>query len=69
MNIREKINVRFDLLEKQLEADDHLKSDEGAATVLESISSVAKFTPILSSAERDFINAAKFAVSEKKRWV
>jgi hypothetical protein len=69
MNIKEKIAARLENLEKHLVAGDHLKSDEGAVAVSDLISSIAKFASILSSADRDFLNAAKVAVSEKKPWI
>jgi len=68
MNIKEKINKRFDDLEAALIAGKHLESDEAANEVEDLISSIAKFTSVLSSAERDFINAAKLAVENKKVW-
>jgi hypothetical protein len=69
VNIKEKITLRLDALEKRLLSGDHLKSAEDVVAVLDLISSIAKFTPILSSADRDFLNAAKMAVAEKKPWM
>lgn len=68
MNIKEKIAARLDELEKLLLAGDHLKSAEGIVAVLDLIASIAKFTSILSSADRDFLNAAKIAVADTKPW-
>jgi hypothetical protein len=68
MNIKEKIRNRLVELESALSAGDHLKSAEGTIAVLELISSIAKFTSILSDVERDFINAAKMAVADKVEW-
>ena len=68
MNIKEKIAVRLDNLEKHLLAGDHLKSAEGVVAVLDLIASIAQFSSALSDSERDFINAAKMAVADKKRW-
>jgi hypothetical protein len=68
VNVKEKIAMRLDALEKHLLAGDHLKSAEGVVAVLNLISSIAKFTSILSSADRDFLNAAKMAVADKKPW-
>lgn len=68
MNIKEKIKKRFDDLEEALISGKHLESDDTAKEVEELISSIAKFTSVLSSAERDFINAAKLAVEDKKVW-
>lgn len=68
MNIKEKIKKRFDDLEEALISGKHLESDDTAKEVEDLISSIAKFTSVLSSAERDFINAAKLAVEDKKVW-
>jgi hypothetical protein len=68
MNVKEKVAARLDDLEKCLLAGDHLKSAEGVVAVLDLISSLSKFTSFLSSADRDFINAAKMAVADKVEW-
>ena len=68
MSIKEKIKKRFDDLEEALISGKHLESDDTAKEVEDLISSIAKFTSVLSSAERDFINAAKLAVEDKKVW-
>lgn len=69
MNVKEKIAARLDELEKHLLSGDHLKSAEGVVAVLDLIASVSKFTSSLSSADRDFLNAAKMAVADKKPWM
>jgi hypothetical protein len=68
MNIKEKIKNRFDDLEEALISGKHLESDGSAKAIEDLIASIAKFTSVLSSAERDFINAAKLAVEDKKVW-
>jgi phage regulator Rha-like protein len=68
MNFKEKIKKRFDDLEEALISGKHLESDDSAKEVEDLISSIAKFTSVLSSAERDFINSAKLAVEDKKFW-
>jgi hypothetical protein len=69
VTIKDKIAARLDALEKHLRAGHHLKSAEGVVEVLNLISSIAKFSSVLSSAERDFVNAAKMAVAAKKPWM
>jgi hypothetical protein len=69
MNFKEKVAERLDDLEKHLRAGDHLKTAEGVVAVLDLIASIAKFSSVLSSAERDFINAAKRAVADKQPWM
>jgi hypothetical protein len=68
LDIKEKIAARLDDLEEHLLAGEHLKSAEGVVAVLNLIAYIAKFTSVLTSAERDFINAAKMAVAERKEW-
>lgn len=66
MSIKDKISERMVELESSLKAGKHLVSED---EVTQLISSIAKFTSILSSADRDFLNAAKMAVAEKKPWM
>jgi hypothetical protein len=68
VSIKDKISVRLKELEKYLLAGDHLKSAEGVVVVLDMIASITKFTSMLSDEERDFINAARMAVNDKKEW-
>jgi hypothetical protein len=56
----------MDELEAFLISGKHLES---ADEVNQLISSISKFTSILSSADRDFLNAAKLAVEDKKHWL
>ncbi|WP_160147982.1 hypothetical protein [Cereibacter sphaeroides] len=67
MDLREKIEQRFDNLEKVLIAGDHLTA-EGAADVAGLIGQIAKFSSILNDEQIDFLNAAKFAVSDNQIW-
>lgn len=69
MNVKEKIVARLDDLENHLRAGEHLKSAEGVVAVLDLIAFIAKFASALSSADRDFLNAAKMAVADKKPWM
>ena len=64
--IREKIEARLDALEDSLQRQDHLAEDP--VTVLEILASVSKFYSALSEEQRDFIQAARWAISEKKEW-
>ncbi len=68
MNIKEKIAARLDDLEEHLLAGEHLESADGVVAVLNLIAYIAKSASLLTSAERDFLNAAKMAVAEKKEW-
>jgi len=64
--IRAKIEARLDALEHALLRQDHLAEDPDA--VLEILASVSKFYSALSEEQRDFIQAARWAISEKKEW-
>ena len=64
--IRAKIEARLDALEESLLRQDHLAEDPVA--VLEILASVSKFYSALSEEQRDFIQAARWAISEKKEW-
>lgn len=67
MDLREKIEQRLDNLEKALIAGDHL-TVAGAADVVGLIGQISKFAPILNDEQIDFLNAAKFAVSDNQKW-
>lgn len=67
LNIREKIELRFDELEAKLSLNGHLGS-EGAAEVAVLIASISKFTSILSEEQRDFLNSAWVAVEDQLTW-
>jgi len=66
--IRKKIDTRLDNLEAALKSGKHLKDGDEFLDVLTLIESIAKFWSILTDAERDFINASRYAVEEQKEW-
>lgn len=68
MNVREKIKTRLDILEADLKAGRHLGDEQNRDDMNELISSVGKFSSVLSSSDRDFINAAKHAVADSLPW-
>ena len=63
--IRQRIEERLNLLESMLSAQKHLSDP---ADVLEVIASVSKFYSVLTEEQRDFINAARWAIEEQKEW-
>jgi len=65
--IKAKIEARLDALEESLQRQDHLAEDPDA--VLEILASVSKFYSALSEEQRDFIQAARWAVEERKDWM
>lgn len=68
MTITEKIKNRLDDLEANLVSGKHLGSQDESNELEVLISSASKFWSVLSDAERDFINAAKLALNDKKAW-
>ncbi len=65
MNLREKINMRMDILQDWMENNYHLKNPEA---VIEHIRNVSKFWSVLSEEDRDYIHGATYAVEEKVEW-
>ena len=68
MTVRTKIETRLDALEEALQAGEHLKSAEGVLCTLILIQHASKFWRVLTDEERDFVNAARFAVEEEQEW-
>ena len=63
--IRRRIEERLNLLESMLTSQRHI-SDPDA--VFETIASVSKFYSVLTEEQRDFINAARWAIEEQMEW-
>ena len=64
--IRQRIEERLNLLESVLTAQKHITNPDD---VLEAIASVSKFYSVLTEEQREFIQAARFAVEERKDWM
>ena len=56
----------MDQLQEMMENNQHL---EDPTRVEEHIYTVSKFWSALSEEDRDYINAAKYAIEEKMRWM
>lgn len=65
MSIRDKIKTRMDLLQVQMESGLHLTDPN---TVLSNIINVSKFWSVLSEEDRDYLQVARDALEEKKKW-
>lgn len=65
MNVREKIKLRMDTLQKKMEANAHLKHPKD---VEEHIQTVSKFWPALSEEDRDYIDGCRHAIEEQISW-
>ncbi len=66
MKIHDKIEKRLDALEAALRQQRHISDPE---PVLDIIASVSKFWTILKDEDRDYVNAARFALVEKRPWI
>jgi len=68
--IREKIQTRLDLLERGLKAGKHLHSekDNDILEVIKLVESISKFWRILTDEEKDFVHAARIAITEQLPW-
>lgn len=66
--IREKIKNNFDALESAMKAQKHLE-EVSIVEILTLIEACSKYWRVLDDEHRDFLNAVRFAVEEKKLWV
>jgi hypothetical protein len=66
MKIHDKIEQRLDALESVLKQQRHISEPD---EVLEIIASITKFWAALSDEDRDYVNAAKYALEEQRPWI
>ena len=59
--IRSKIEARLDELEALMKARNYAQAEE-------MLSSITKFTSVLTEEQRDFIGAARLAIAENLDW-
>ena len=59
--IREKIEARLDELEALMKARNYAEAEE-------LISSITKFTSVLTEEQRDLLGSAKYAIAENMDW-
>ena len=64
--IRQRIEERLNLLESMLTSQEHITNPDD---VLEAIASVSKFYSVLTEEQREFIQAARLAVVERRDWM
>ncbi|KIN75683.1 hypothetical protein [Sulfitobacter mediterraneus] len=65
MKIHDKIERRLDALEFALKNQEHISEPD---KVLEIIASITKFWTVLGDEDRDYVNAARFALEEQRPW-
>lgn len=65
MKIHDKIEQRLDALESGLKQQRHISEPD---EVLEIIASITKFWAALSDEDRDYVNAARYALEDKLPW-
>ena len=65
-SIRQRIEDRLNLVEQMLISQKHLSDP---AEVLDALATVSKFYSVLSEEQREFIQAARWAVEERKDWM
>jgi hypothetical protein len=65
-SIRQRIEDRLNLVEQMLISQQHLSD---SAEVLDALASVSKFYSVLSEEQREFVQAARWAVEEQKEWM
>ena len=65
-NLREKINNRLDHLQLLMEGQAHIDRPEYTNDV---ISSITKFWTALDEADREYVEAARYALDNKKSWI
>ena len=63
--ILEKIEIRMKTIQMQMEANIHLNAPE---SVMENIIHVSKFWVLMNDEDRDYIQAARYYVQNRKRW-
>jgi hypothetical protein len=63
--IRQKIEDRLDHLEAMLTSQKHISDPP---EVLDALASVFKFYSVLSEEQREFVQAARWAVEEQREW-
>lgn len=65
ISVKEKIKTRMDHLQKCMEGQAHIDRPDYVKDVIDTVS---KFWSVLSEEDRDYVQAAIFALEEKKQW-
>lgn len=65
VDIYEKVNSRMTQLEHFMESNYHLEDPDKVEAIIDSIS---KFWSVLSEEDKDYIQAARYAIEDKLKW-
>jgi uncharacterized protein YydD (DUF2326 family) len=65
ISVKEKIKTRMDHLQQCMEGQAHIDRPDYVKDVIDTVS---KFWSVLSEEDRDYVQAAIFALEEKKQW-
>ena len=65
MELRQKIDSRMDTLQSRMESNHHLLNKE---EVYELTLNISKFWSVLSEEDREFVQAAQYAIEEGIDW-
>jgi hypothetical protein len=63
---RVKVKDRMDLLQERMERNVHLTDNASAVTDL--FDTLSKYWSIMSEEDKDYVQAAQYAVEERKKW-
>lgn len=63
--LKEKINDRMNALQHWMESNYHLKNPD---EVYELTTQISKFWSVLSEEDKDYVQAAQYAIEEKQEW-
>ena len=63
--LREKINLRLDILEDWMESNHHL---EAPGKVMNLTLEISKFWSVLSEEDRDYVQCAQHAIEDQEIW-
>lgn len=65
MHLRDKINMRMDSLQNDMEANIHLLQPE---KVMEEVYKISKFWSVLSEEDKDYLQVAQDAIENGSKW-
>jgi hypothetical protein len=67
-DLRQKLTDRMDQLQAWMEDNHHIKDNDSNMEVWDHCLNLSKFWSILNDEDKDYVDCAKDAVLERKRW-